>query len=87
VTRLPDELAPKLRAAAEKLLNEVGEREWDGQIDRSARDTQKCWKCGGAEGSLTFHHLPNGSTVMVHKRCHRKIHGQAGGKSRKRKRK
>ena len=82
--KLPDELAPKLRAAVERLLAEVDPaRPRDGEAGRNPRTEQTCWKCG-SPGALTFHHLDDGSVVTVHPRCHRKIHGQAGGKSRRR---
>ena len=83
--KLPDELAPKLRAAVEALLAEVETDPRRPPPDRG-RSKQRCWRCGGENGKMTFHHLDSGSTVPVHPRCHRKIHGQAGGKSRKRKR-
>lgn len=84
--KLPDELAPKLRAAVERLLAEVEVGPQRPPPDRTRREF-KCWRCGGRNGTLTFHHLDDGSTVPVHPRCHRKIHGQAGGKSRRRRRK
>ena len=78
--RLPDELAPALRDAALRLLAEVGLASDHRPLgDRPVR--RRCWRCGG-HGPLVLHHLKDGSVVQVHKRCHRKIHGQK--RSRKR---
>lgn len=84
MVQLPDELAPRLREAAERLLAEVGEA--DDERERLGREKpgRKCWKCGGRGGPMSLHHLDNGKVVFVHRRCHRKIHGQAGKRSRKR---
>lgn len=81
---LPDDLAPKLREEAERLIAEVGEAQWDGKPPRRGREQVKCYRCGKGSGRMTFHHLDDGTAVYIHPRCHRKIHGQAGGKSRKR---
>lgn len=79
--RLPDELAPALRTAAEQLLAECGEAP-PRDTDRARADLRefrqrpprnRCWSCGGA-GPLGGHHLADGTVVLVHKRCHRKIH-------------
>jgi hypothetical protein len=80
--RLPDELAPRLREAAERLLAEVGLADGD-RPDQGKPERGKCWKCG-RHGPLSLHHLRDGTVVQVHKRCHRKLHGQAGKRSRKR---
>ena len=69
---LPDELAPTLRAAAERLLSEVEVH--DGNKPLTPRPKKnRCWRCGGV-GPLALHHLDNGKVVMVHKKCHRKLH-------------
>lgn len=79
---LPDELAPKLREAAERLIAEVGRRPYVPTEDEPRLPRRKCWACG-KPGPMSLHHLANGKVVHVHKRCHRKLHGQAGGGSKR----
>lgn len=77
---LPPELAPSLRAAAEKLLAEVGEAapRRHGYDRPPAR--KLCWRCH-KPGPLVLHrrvHGDDSSVVEVHAGCHRQLHDKRG---------
>lgn len=75
---LPAELAPSLRAAAEQLIAECGEAEprigAGGPSDATDRLGHRCHFCRERGGKFGGHHLPSGTVVWVHHRCHRKHH-------------
>lgn len=74
--RLPDELAPALREAAERLIAEVGEASTPTRTPRE-RNRNRCWRCHKA-GPLVLHHVTPDEVVYVHASCHRRIHRAQG---------
>ncbi len=80
MTDLPPELAPSLRAAAEKLLAECKpalHREHK-TLATFEQGRKRCWRCH-KPGPLVLHHRVHGddsSVVEVHGRCHRLLHGR-----------
>ncbi len=76
---LPVELAPALRAAAERLMAECAppRRDW-GRPRESHR--VGCFLCHQHHGRFTWHHLiPDDDTslVPIHPSCHRRLHRKA----------
>lgn len=78
VATLPDELAPSLRAAAEKLLAEVGEAPpRDPTTAPRPKRRNRCIVCGGT-GPLGGHHSADGTVQWIHRHCHVKLHRRHG---------
>lgn len=74
--RLPDEFAPSLREAAERLVAEVGEAHPPGRPTPRQGGRNRCWRCH-KPGPLVLHHVTPDEVVYVHASCHRRIHRAA----------
>lgn len=75
---LPADLAPSLREAVERLIAECGLARYTAP-GRGERVMHRCHGCKVRGGKMGGHHMPDGSVVWVHPRCHRRLHRAGRG--------